>query len=183
MKKILLVLCLFSTAGFIYSQTENEIDFPLTIAYMGETLTHPGAIVGTELTLINNTNNQLFVTINIGAYVHPRNHGSLFASSEIGYRLTFNNGFNIHTMIGIGYFHKFLDGGIYEVIDGETDSIINSGRPKFMPSFVLGFGWDMSRQTAVPLDIFIRAQAFGEYPVNTLLIPHFAIQTGLRILL
>ncbi len=153
---------------------------PLTVCYFGETITHPGLSVGTELSLNGNAVHNLFVTANIGSYLHVRNHAALFINTEFGYRITARSGYYFEVLAGAGYMHTWLDGTVYEIgDDGLVYEIADPGRPAFMPSVTVGlFGWDFSKKNLGNFRTFIRLQAFGQYPYNTVMLPHLALQAG-----
>ena len=157
--------------------------FPITISYFGEMFTHPGIIAGCELGLVSGSGHSLFTTLNLGSYIHRRNHIPVFAAAELGYRYTFNSGFNLHVLAGAGYFHKFLDAPIFSLSDGGPVEIPNTGSPHLMVSASLGLGWNLSKKSSVPLDLFLRAQVFGEYPFNSYILLHPVLQLGTRIFL
>ncbi len=179
-----LILLLVNTYAYSAEITElnqnrNPNKLPaLTVGYFGEMFSHPGMMVGAEFTIVGNQNHQLLGTLNVGWYVHRRNYHALFLNSEIGYRYTFNVGFNIHTLLGVGYFHKFADGTIYEVRNDTLKEVRNTGRPRFMPSFSLGLGWDFRKKTNLPFGLFTRVQVFGEYPDDSFFMPHAALLIG-----
>jgi hypothetical protein len=145
-------------------------------AYFGELIFHPGVMAGLEYRLIDAEWGTLFATANLGSYVHVRNHVGVFLDSEFGYRFTYAGGYELEALAGLGYLHTFLAAPVYEVDDaGHVGRVFDAGRPHFMPTFSLGTGWRFER-----LAPFLRLQAFGEYPFNHQLLPHFALLLGAR---
>jgi hypothetical protein len=155
---------------------------PISVAYLGEMLTHPGGVVGTEYCVLCSRRGSLFVTANAGAYVHPKNHVGAFVSSELGYRLTFSRGAFVEALAGVGYLHTFVDGDLYVAgDDGAVQRTRDRGRPAFMPTASIGVGWNAARVDGPPLTPFVRATFFGQYPYNERLLPHAALQVGIRL--
>jgi len=147
-----------------------------SLAYFGEFLFHPGAMGGVEYSLLDRPWGTLFVTGNLGLYVHVRNHVGVFVDSEFGYRHTFGSGYELEALAGLGYLHTFLAAPVYEVDDaGHVDKVVNGGRPHIMPTFSVGTGWRFEHVAP-----FLRVQAFGEYPFNRHLLMHFALLLGAR---
>jgi hypothetical protein len=151
---------------------------PITFhaAYFGETVFHPGLMVGAEYRLLEEDWGTLFVTGNLGTYVHVRNHVGVFLDSEFGYRFTYANGYELEALAGLGYLHTFLDAPVYEVDDqGHVERVTDAGRPHFMPTLSLGTGWQLEHVAP-----FLRLQVFGQYPFNHELLAHFALLLGAR---
>lgn len=178
-KKILIIL--YSIIISFMAWSNNRIS--LTLSYYGETITHPGLMFGAEYNLLESNSNEISFFVNLGSYRHHRNHISAFINSGVSYRYTFESGFNINSSLGIGYLHKFLDGDIYVLEDGDIKKIQNLGSASFMPLFDIGVGWDLSSVRDVPIDLFIKTQVFGEYSLNSMIIPHISFVIGTRVML
>ncbi|WNG33113.1 hypothetical protein F0U61_05400 [Archangium violaceum] len=180
----LALAAVISAAAFFSSPAraeESPTRLPLTVAYFGETLVHPGLTVGTELSLVRGDVGAVVLTGNLGGYVHPRNHVGLFASAEMGGRLTAPFGLYGELLVGAGYLHSFLQGPVYEVSrDGSVLPAADAGRPAVMPTASLGLGWDLQRNGVAPLALFTRLTLFGQFPFNQRLLPHAAVQLGVR---
>jgi hypothetical protein len=147
-----------------------------TAAYFGETIFHPGLMAGVEYRLVEDDWGTLFVTGNLGSYVHVRNHVGVFLDSEFGYRFTYASGYELEALAGIGYLHTFLDAPVYEVDDaGHVERVFDAGRPHFMPTLSLGTAWQFEHVAP-----FLRLQTFGQYPFNHELLLHFALLLGAR---
>jgi hypothetical protein len=145
-------------------------------AYFGETIFHPGLMAGVEYRLLDGDWGALFVTGNLGSYVHVRNHVGAFLDSELGYRFTYASGYQLEALAGLGYLHTFLAAPVYEVdAAGHVNRVFDAGRPAFMPTFALGTGWRFDKFAP-----FLRLQAFGQYPFNHQLLPHAALLLGAR---
>lgn len=183
MKKLFLWLTALILIGATQGYTRREI--PLNLSVIAEMGAYPGFIVGTELPLVENDYHHLLMTGNLGGYLHRRYHLGAFIQSEIGYRLTLPGGFFIDTFAGIGYLHTWVDGTVYAMNDqGTIEPIPNTGDPALMPSVSLSlFGWDFSQKGIADFKIYVRAQLFWQYPVNTQAVMHPVIQTGITIYL
>lgn len=180
--KYFLIILLFISLPVIGEENRKALPKSLAIGYFGELITHPGLTVSLELPFYENGGNQLFITVRCGGYFHYLNHTALFVGSEFGYRYTFKNGLDIHTMIGVGYMHKFLGGTIYEVTDsGELVVVSDYDSPHFMPNLAFGFGYTFVKDSKNPINLYSRIEIFGEYPYNTYILPLLATSIGIRI--
>lgn len=144
---------------------------PLTLAYLGETLLHPGIMVGTESRLWESGWHAIIGANNLGAYQHAGNHSGIFLNGELGYRLTFPVGLSAEALAGAGVLYTVLPGDVY--LPGQSEPSRDSGRPAFMPSASLGLGYALGDSR-----LFARLQAFGQYPYNTYTLMHLATQVG-----
>ena len=147
----------------------------LSVAYLGEFALHPGLVVGIDHVVARKGPAAFVVAGNVGGWVHARNHVGVFADGELGFRLTSSPGFLVEAFAGAGYLHTFLASPTWVVDDKGPTRIVDAGRPAFMPTASLGFGWELDRVTP-----FLRFQAFGQYPFNHYVLPHFAVQIGAR---
>ncbi|MBC8155882.1 MAG: hypothetical protein H7Z72_23585 [Bacteroidetes bacterium] len=157
----------------------------ITISYFGDALTHPGAVVSVEQSILPGRY-QLVFCVNVGGYVHKRNHTALFTNLQIGQRYRFNSGFYVEQYVGLGYFRSYLNGdGIYEVSNGGAVSrASNGGQGYRMPMVSVGVGWDLSQGPhARPLRLFVRPTVFWQAPFNGYALPHIALQTGITKLI
>ena len=145
---------------------------PLTVAYFGETLLHPGLMVGTERRFWQAGWHEVLGTTNLGAYQHAGNHNGIFLNGELGYRLTFPGGLSAEALAGAGVLYTHLPGDIY--LPGQNDPSRDGGRPTFMPSAAVGLGYALGDSR-----LFARLQAFGQYPYNTYTLLHVASQVGM----
>jgi hypothetical protein len=178
MRKIfLLFFFLFLTfVSNVDAQIFKE-NIPLTIAYFGETIVHPGVYIGSEHSL----NNAFIVSLGIGTYLHYRHHRGFFVYGIINWRKTFSFGYGMEYGFGLGYLHTWEHGGKTYVVDdyGNVREKNNWGRPSLMPILRLGvFNWDFRKNTNMPLRLFYDIVIFGQYPYNNYIMPHIALKIG-----
>jgi hypothetical protein len=150
------------------------------ISYYGENISHYGLKIATEFPVlvkdklkvkdndkIINKRKEIFITGNIGGYVHKRNHLAVFIGSEIGYRKTRKKGFKYEFLLGLGYLHTFLQGDTYEVSDdGDVKKVNFAGQSNLMIPFSLGFGYDFNFFYKKPISVSIKPGFFIQYPYN-----------------
>lgn len=161
-----------------FSGRKSKINY--TAAYFGETVTHPGMLLGIEYYPNGNANYQTILATNIGGYVHTRNNTSIFLREQWGQRITFKSGVFIEQFIGVGYLHHFASGGkIFEVLpNGAVVKTPNNGRSMVMPSVAVGAGYNLKRSTGIDLLIYVRPELFWKAPFNGYYLTHFALNAG-----
>lgn len=146
---------------------------PVTVAYFGETLAHPGLMVGTERSVWRGGWHELLAATNLGGYQHAGNHNGLFLNGELGYRMTLPAGLSAEALAGAGVLYTMLPGDVYLPSSSPSEPGRDGGRPTFMPSATVGLGYALGDSR-----LFARLQAFGQYPYNTYTLLHLASQVG-----
>ena len=169
-----------STGDGYASINERGPKIKFTAGYFGETVTHPGIVLGIEYYPYANDKYQMVLATNAGGYMHVRNNTSLFLRIQWGQRTTFKSGVFIDQFIGLGYLHHFVSGGkVFEVLpNGAVVSIPNNGRPMVMPSVAVGTGYNLKRSTGINLTIYLRPELFWKAPFNGYYLTHFALNGG-----
>lgn len=156
----------------------------LSVAYYGETFTHPGLVAAAVFMPVHDARlrHALVVAPELGWYIHPRNHHALFAGAQVGYRFRADRrapGFVFQLQAGVAYQRSFVRGPVYTL--GEDGTIAmqrDRGRSTIKPSGALGFGYDLSARGGIPLEPFLRVEAHGRYPFNDYALFGFAAQVG-----
>lgn len=176
---ILTLLVLFSFRAFGQERAISPIN--ITVGYYGETVTHPGLIVGIEYSPFITDKYQMILAFQTGGYTHKRNNTSYFVRGQWGQRITFNSGLFVEQFLGLGYLHQFSHGGEqYEVIpNGAVVKTLDRGQPKFMPSITLGTGYDFSKKGIGNFSIYLRPELFWKAPFNGYYLTHPALSTGI----
>ncbi|HEY9898771.1 MAG TPA: hypothetical protein V6D00_06280 [Pantanalinema sp.] len=160
---------------------QKEDPLPLSLAYFGETGYHPGVALGVERALWQAGESQLYLSGGAGGYTHSRSHNALFLAGELGYRLGLPLGLSADVSAGAGVMHVRLDGEVFSPsAAGSVDPVGDGGHAALMPMVGFGLGYDLGRLGLQGQRAFFKLQAFGEYPVNTNLLPHLAAQVGLQ---
>ncbi len=156
----------------------------LSVSYYGEAITHPGLSLGLDVGLVKAGPFRLVFAPEVGSYVHPRNHSALFVLPRLGARLISPEGFFGGLFVGAGWMHTWAPGVVYELDEaGEVQLAAETGRDRLGVSAGLGLGVDFLLPHRRPMAWFLRLEFLGETPVNTRFLPHFALQTGVRITL
>ena len=106
------LLCIISLNILqVQARTENMADtlenyrsgkYALTVAYFGETITHPGLNFGIENILWEKRKSKLISSTNLDGYTQSRNHRAISLNLEGGYRRTASNGLYSDNFIGFG---------------------------------------------------------------------------------
>lgn len=183
MRKIVLIILLYSVTFYTFANEQiTQESTSINISYFGEFITHPGLKVSLEIPFYKKKGHHWYYTIKGGGYTHCMNHTSLFVGSEVGYRYIFRNGFELNSLLGVAYLHKFLGAEIYKVTDsGELEEVTHYGSPHIMPNVNIGFGYTFLKESQNPFTLFSKTEIFGEYPYNTYILPHIALSFGVRL--
>lgn len=153
----------------------------LTLAYLGQTVTHPGAQASVQYRLLGSGRpHQLFARGNLGGYLHPRSHVGLLTGLELGYRATASFGLSGEISAGAGYQHTFLAAPIYEIgADDAVSETHHAGRASFAPSLSLGVGWDLGSRGGPPLALMLRPHVWWQIPYVQTTVVRFGVLLGL----
>lgn len=159
MKKLIALLSVTLSLFVAHGQEKNLLaNSPLSISYFGHYGFHPGVKVGTQFNLITKEKSKekkkgtriksksLFVSPQIGGYVHVRNHSALLINTEIGYQtLRPKNGFYSSWSLGLGYLTQFNSGITYEYLeDGSIKERKFASRAYFLPTINYEFGQQLN---------------------------------------
>src|SRR5690554_679529 len=162
---VLLFLLLGSSAAF--SQGDPGPRHGVHVAYLGETLTHPGLSIGYEKYLNEDSKFQVFIRANIGFYHHYRNNNTYMFTLETGFRRNFSSGLFLEQSLGVGYFYRQIHGdGQFTV--NENGSIVEKGSlgNSFLP-FVANVGLGYHFQTKkAQISPFLRPNFYWKMPFN-----------------
>lgn len=168
MKKtfVALTLVLACSVGAL-AQGDRPARHAVHVAYLGETLTHPGLSVGYEKHLNDESRFQVFVRANVGFYHHYRNNNTYMFTLETGYRRNFNSGLFLEQSLGLGYFYrKIHSDGQFAVNDNgsivEKKSLGNSFLP-FVANVGVGYHFQTKKAQISP---FLRPNFYWKMPFN-----------------
>jgi hypothetical protein len=196
MKRVALFLIIITSVKYLVAQdslvNKHKLINGFSASYFGEGGSHYGAKIGVEYPLwtkekikVKKNHKQIpkskivFVTGNVGCYIHRRNNVGLFVNSEIGFRKIRNKGFRYEFLFGLGYLHTFLQGDTYEVNDnGSVKKVFLAGRSSLMTSLSCGLGYDFDYYFHSHFSLFLKPGFFVQYPFNTALAARTTIELG-----
>lgn len=134
MQKIILIILLFGVSFPLKAQKATQSTIPISISYYGYNIFNPGIKVGTQFdfkkwnktqegkkgTIVKHKTR--FVSPQIGAYFHRKNHTGILLNTDFGVRISKNNRkFYKASSFGVGYVRQFNAGTTY--IQNENQSI------------------------------------------------------------
>ena len=159
-KSIVILFGILGLTNFGLSQDHNSM--PLQVSYFGHYVFHPGVKIGTEYSFkswekrkgrkhVFTKKKSLFISPQVGFYVHPKNHSAFLANSEVGYnRVKDKRNTFISYSFGLGYLTQFNAGATYfENENGEIRTKKIGAKGYFFPTINFGFGKYFSEQFAV----------------------------------
>jgi len=198
MKQKLLIICCVVFTMSLEAQSWKEL--PLNVGYFGESVLHPGLIIGTEWTVwekdktknrwLFNRNDkigaktktrQLFVGGNVGFYNAPNNHTGLFISSELGYRRTnHRKGTFYGTSLGLGYLQRIYNIPTYELGTGNEPEEFTGGQGQLMTIFSVSIGNNLSYRYDLPISWYIKPTVWLGTPQAHTAVPNAALDLGIQ---
>lgn len=173
--RCLLIGILSGVSTFLSGQDNRSLG--MGAGYFGETLSHPGAVANTELVNKLSTRYEIIHSINVGFYIHKRNHAALFISLNAGMRRTFKH-FFLEQSIGVGSMLTMYNGdGIFQIDDhGAVRRASKFGNVDFMPSVNFGIGKKFLDDRSAYA--YLRPKIFWQVPYNNLAQYRAAIEAG-----
>ena len=163
MKRIYIIaVFVFACTLTNFAQTYTNIGG----GYFGHMGTHPGIVLEYETERMFSGEASIPVRLDLGYYVHKRNHNGLFLDINYGFRQYFNSGFYVEESIGFGVLFSTLNSdGVYEVDDrGLVSEASRFNQPDFMPSVTLGIGYNLSKNSDSKNLIWIRPKLAWQFP-------------------
>ncbi len=160
-KVMITVLLLFCTVPN-FAQTKTNIGS----GYYGHMGTHPGIVLEIEKEQMFSEKASLPVRIDLGFYVHKRNHNGLFVDVNYGFRRYYISGFFLEESIGFGILFSSLNSdGVYEVDDnGVVSEVSGINQPDLMPSVTLGIGYNLSKNSDSKNLLWLRPKLAWQFP-------------------
>jgi hypothetical protein len=143
---------------------------------------HPGIQAGTEFDYKVKTHARLFQTANIGYFYHNYLAQGIGLNSEFGYEYRFKQGLAFSALLGIGYMHTFATTEEFTFSDGQYTKKTDKGNARLYPSLSLEAGYYLNKTKLSP-EVFIRYQAWAEYPYSPDFIPvmtHISLHLGAK---
>ena len=152
-------------------------------AMMIHNFTNPGISLGIDRSIALRGGSEIYVPLNLTFYLHPKNSRVFYLNAGIGYRLQSRGRFFAAGSLCLGYLHSFVDGDLYTGNGGAVGRVRDHGQAGFMPYVDLRLGLDRLDGRFRRLAPYVQVMAFGQYPYNGYVLPHFGFQLGTSILL
>jgi hypothetical protein len=147
---------------------------------------HPGLQVGTEFNYKATAHSRLFQTANLSYFYHAQLNQGIALSSELGYEYRLRMGLAFSGLVGIGYLHTLATTKEYVLQNGQYTEKSDRGNARLYPSLSLDLGYYLRKDDARSPKIFLRYQAWAEYPYSPGFIPvmtHINLHVGAKFML
>ena len=177
MKSWIAAACLCLAALHLHAQKPLGIQ----LGYLGETITHPGAIAGIEYDKPLSERFSLPLAANVGFYHHKRNHTATFAVASAGLRLHFCKRLFLTGQVGVGPMLSWnnSDLGVFSVDEsGNISQESNLAGLDLLVSATPEIGFKTSKDPAKQDHIWIRSRAFWQFHVNNRPMLHANLEIG-----
>ena len=146
----------------------------------------PGIQVGTEFDYNIKSHTRLFQTLNASYFYHNYMAQGIGLYSELGYEYRMTSGLSFTGLFGLGYLHTFATTEEFTFTDGQYVKKADKGNARLFPSLSLDIGYYLRASEANSPRIFIRYQAWAEYPYSPDFIPvltHINLHAGVKFFL
>lgn len=132
---------------------------------------HIGGAIAVDFTRKENGVYRALNSFELGYFRHAPIFQSIYLSWKPKYEWQFNNGFQLHTLIGLGYLHTLPTQTTFEQEDGVYLPKKNSGKPGGSASFGLGLGYQITTKENKSITIFCRQEwlVIAPFNINNLL--------------
>jgi hypothetical protein len=188
-RSILIFIALFP---MLVNGQENV--FPLNISLFNEATAipytriitlpiHPGIQIGTDYSYRTKKHSRLFQTANINYFYHNHLNQGIGINSEFGYEYRTRPGLSFSCLLGIGYMQTFSTTEEFSFNNGQYEKNTDGGNARFIPSLSVDANYYIFRESEHSPSIFIRYQAWIEYPYSPDFIPlmtHINLHAGAR---
>jgi hypothetical protein len=147
---------------------------------------HPGIQVGTEIAYRTSAHSRLFQTANLSYYYHGQLNQGIALHTELGYEYRNRLGLALSALLGLGYMHTFATTKEYVFQDGQYLERTDFGNARLYPSLSLDVGYYLAPESVRSPKIFLRYQAWAEYPYSPGFIPvmtHINLHLGAKFFL
>jgi hypothetical protein len=185
--KHLIVIAFWATAGVLGAQNS------ISLAYFGETITHPGLKVGISFPLyewekhkmLRNGREKLLakridLSPQLGFYYHQDYQTGLFVLPELSYNRQNAKGNYTALGLGTGYMHTRVP-RVYDFdANGEIEQV-RSGHHYFISNYFATFGKDFSVKKGIPFSIYAKPQLMHALPNAGKGIWYFVLELGLSV--
>jgi len=144
---------------------------------------HPGIQVGTEFDYRKKEHSRLFQTANLGYFYHNYLAQGIGLNTELGYEYRLRSGFAFEGLFGIGYMHTFATTEEFTFTNGQYEKKADKGNARLYPSLSFDAGYYLKKAETNSLKVFIRYQAWAEYPYSPDFIPvmtHINLHVGAK---
>ena len=194
LKTMLATLLAVVAPALLWSQTKT---LPINVSLFNEstaipftrfitTPVHPGIQVGTEFDYTSKAHTRLFQTLNASYFYHNYLAQGVGFYSELGFEYRMTSGLSFTGLFGLGYMHTFATTEEFTFSDGQYSKKADKGNARLFPSLSLDIGYYLRASEANSPRIFIRYQAWAEYPYSPDFIPvltHINLHAGVKFFL
>lgn len=189
MKHLILILLSFSIAR-LYAQEKQGPS--LSIAYFGETITHPGLKVGLNFPVYSwekiktkrngaekHLQKSFDVQPSVGFYYHQDYQTGLFVLPQVAYTRKNAQGAYTSFGLGAGYMRTFIP-RVYAL---ENDGVekVGGGYHYLLSNYFITLGKDLSVTSKLPVELFCQPQALYATPNTKPGIWYFALEMGVKV--
>lgn len=147
---------------------------------------HPGIQIGTEFDYSIKPHTRWFQTVNLSYFYHNYLTQGIGINTELGYEYRMSGGFAVAGLFGLGYMHTFATTEEFTFSGGQYEKKTDKGNARLFPSLSFDIGYYLHTVEPYSTKIFLRYQAWAEYPYSPDFIPvltHINLHAGVKFFL
>lgn len=144
---------------------------------------HPGIQMGTEFDYSRKPHARWFQTANLSYFYHNYLTQGIGINTELGYEYRMTGGFVVAGLFGLGYMHTFATTEEFIFSGGQYEKKGDKGNARLFPSLSFDIGYYLHPAEPYSPKIFLRYQAWAEYPYSPDFIPvltHINLHAGVK---
>lgn len=145
---------------------------------------HPGLQAGTEFDYSQKEHSRLFQTADVSYFYHNYLSQGFALNTALGYEYRLSNGLAFEGLLGVGYMHTFATTEEFTFTDGQYVKKTDKGNARLFPSISLDVGYYLKAAETHSPKLFLRYQAWAEYPYSPDFIPvltHINVHLGVKL--
>ncbi len=134
---------------------EEQLPVSLSVAYAGENVIHPGALLSLNGTPVKQGIHEMVLSASTVFFVFPPYYASLLVGARAQYKLDFPFGLGLRVAaLSASYKHKVMRADVYTVENGDATSITDLGYGNLHVLATTGVEYDFADISDLPFAVF-----------------------------
>jgi len=189
--RTIITIAFFTAVSVLCGQNLKPSAF--SVAYLGETVTHPGIKVTSHhrlaMKLVNKTSKkgnetkhlrELYLSPELGMYYHKAYQTGIFVLPVVSYRRTKEKGTFIDAGVGIGYLRTQLP-SVYTINAADQLVKVRRGNNQLLLNAGIAFGKRYHLKNGSPISPYIKPAVQCALPSAVGMVYYLMLETGIRI--
>lgn len=177
MKNLCFMLLFLTTSTFqTFAQNETTSKTAISFTIFNENFglnplpqgnpLHLGGTAAIEFTKKQNGVYRKTYSLELGYFKHNSVFQTAYLAWKPKYAWQFNNGLQLHSLLGLGYAHVLPTQKTFILQEGTYQAQNNRGKSGGLASLGLGLGYQVAQDSQAPITIFLRQELMVIAPFN-----------------